>query len=178
MTSSNAKRYVYVVVIVSSDHNAKAAVIAGPNEYKGKSLSRVLEQGWTPVRETPMGGNGDFCCSLVVLEGTTIVGDLPTESISAPIESAPKPAPAAAKKPAPAPAPAPKPAAAAAPAKKPAPAPAPVAMEDTDLGIELADEPPPASPAPKAGKEKEKEKETAKKASESDVSFDFLENLE
>jgi len=61
------KNYIYLVVIVGSDHNAKTAVIAGDKELKGLSLSKVLALGWVPIRETPMGG-GESACSLVVLE--------------------------------------------------------------------------------------------------------------
>ncbi len=62
------KEHIYVVVIVSPDNNAKTAVVAGDRSLKGLSLSRVLDQGWSPVRETPMGGSGENFCSLVLLE--------------------------------------------------------------------------------------------------------------
>jgi len=61
------KKYLYCLVVVTSDKTT-TAVIAGDARSKGLSLSKVLEQGWIPVRESPMGGAGQRPCSLVLLE--------------------------------------------------------------------------------------------------------------
>lgn len=157
------KQYIYVLVVVSSDHNARSVVIAGENEFKGLSLSKVLAYGWVPVRETPMGGSGNSYCSLVLLEREGGASPAPSASErSAEMKVAPAKKPAAPKAEA-------KPKAAPAPAA----APAPVAMSE-DEGLDMLADEPPTSPPPK----KEKEKEGAKPASDSDVSFDFLESLE
>ncbi len=61
------KEYLYAVVIVRPDTKAVTAVVAGDRAYKGLSLSKVLEAGFLPVRETPMGG-GQTTSSLILLE--------------------------------------------------------------------------------------------------------------
>jgi hypothetical protein len=61
------KEFLYAVVIVRPDTKAVTAVVAGDRAYKGLSLSKVLEAGFLPVRETPMGGSASSV-SLVLLE--------------------------------------------------------------------------------------------------------------
>lgn len=147
------KRYIYCVVIVSSDHNAKTAVIAGSNRLKGMSLSKVLERGWLPVRETPMGGTGERLCSLILLEKDGVEASEPVE------HEQPKAQPA-------------KKAKAAVPAEPAAPAadaaeaaPAAAVAEPVDI------------PDPDASSEGE-ESSSEKVASDSDISFDFLDNID
>lgn len=150
------KNYIYVVVIVGEDHNAKTAVIAGEKELKGLSLSKVLAMGWTPVRETAMGG-GSVAHSLLVLENE----GSGTNSVAAP-------AAAASSMPAPLPATFAAPAAAAAPKAAPVKA-AVVETKKPSLTPKAAVAAPAAAPAAAAGEEK-----AAKKPSDSDISFDFL----
>lgn len=151
------KRYIYCVVIIGSDHNAKTAVIAGDKEMKGLSLSKVLAMGWTPIRETPMSGGNASSCSLVLLEGDDEAYSKATSAGKsagkAAVKASPKKAPVA---PAAAPAPA-APTAAAAPAPAAAPASAPAAAPAT------------APAASGDGAEKN--------PSDSDISFDFLNEI-
>lgn len=148
------KNYIYVVVIVGEDHNAKTAVIAGEKELKGLSLSKVLAMGWTPVRETAMGG-GSVAHSLLVLEHD-----------GSGLNSAAAAAPAAASAPAPA---MPTPAApVAAVAPKAAPVKAAVVDSPKKPGLTPKAAAPAAAPAAAAAEDK------PKKPSDSDISFDFL----
>jgi|GEM_PF-4612815 len=148
------KNYIYVVVIVGEDHNAKTAVIAGEKELKGLSLSKVLAMGWTPVRETAMGG-GSVAHSLLVLEhdgsGMNSAAALPAAA-SAPAPMA-MPTPVA-------------PVAAVAP--KAAPVKAAVVEPPKKPGLTPKAAAPAAAPAAAAGEDK------PKKPSDSDISFDFL----
>lgn len=119
------KKYVYAIVIVSADQQANSVVIAGGRSVKGLSLSKVLDRGWTPIRETPMGGGPESFCSLVLLEKD---GDEePTEVTEV------------AEEPAPAPPPAPKKAAAPKPKEKPAAPKEEAKPSDSDISFEFLD---------------------------------------
>ena len=117
------KKYVYAIVIVSADQQANSVVIAGGRSVKGLSLSKVLDRGWTPIRETPMGGGPESFCSLVLLEKDG--DDEPTEVTEVAEEPAPPPAP---KK-----APAPK------PKEKPAEPKQEAKPSDSDISFEFLD---------------------------------------
>jgi hypothetical protein len=170
------KNYIYVVVIVGEDHNAKTAVIAGDKELKGLSLSKVLAMGYTPLRESAMSG-GAVAHSLILLErdgngaapaerpaaaerpsAEKAASPLPMPTISAALTGGAAPAPKAAVKAAVVTEPkkatvAAKAAPVAAPAEKaaaPAAAPAAAAAEGGDK----------------------------KKVSDSDISFDFLNDVD
>jgi|EndMetStandDraft_7_1072992.scaffolds.fasta_scaffold871877_1 hypothetical protein len=160
------KNYIYVVVIVGEDHNAKTAVIAGEKELKGLSLSKVLAMGWTPVRETAMGG-GAVAHSLLVLEhdGSGM------NSVAA---SAGAAAAAAAAVPAPAPSSSP---AAAAPSASPIPKAAPVkaaVVESKKPGLTPKAAPAAAAAAAAPAAAGAAGEDKPKKPSDSDISFDFL----
>ncbi len=149
------KNYIYVVVIVGEDHNAKTAVIAGEKELKGLSLSKVLAMGWTPVRETAMGG-GTVAHSLLVLEHD-----------GSGLNSSAASVPAAASAPAPVAMPTPA-APVAAVAPKAAPVKAAVVDSPKKPGLTPKAAAPAAAPSAAAGEDK------PKKPSDSDISFDFL----
>jgi hypothetical protein len=157
------KNYIYVVVIVGEDHNAKTAVIAGEKELKGLSLSKVLAMGWTPVRETAMGG-GSVAHSLLVLENEG-------SGVNSTAASA------GAAMPAPMAAPSPLPATFAAPAAAAAPKATPVkaaVVEPKKPGLTPKAAAPAAAAAAPAAAAAAGGEEKPKKPSDSDISFDFL----
>jgi hypothetical protein len=48
---------------------AKSTGTSGDADWEERNLADLLREGWRPVRETPMGsGNGDYFCSLLLLE--------------------------------------------------------------------------------------------------------------
>jgi hypothetical protein len=54
----------YLYIIVRSD----GSTLALDEVHKGKDLAFLLQQGWQPLRETPMGGSEEnHACSLVLL---------------------------------------------------------------------------------------------------------------
>lgn len=184
------KEFLYAVVIVRPDTKAVTAVVAGDRAYKGLSLSKVLEAGFLPVRETPMGGSASSV-SLVLLErdGAT-PHKSPSATAAAMVERA-KSTPAAA-----APAAA---AAAATMAPTPAPAPEPEAEVQFDMIDEPALEEAPAADADDSFELNDPEldelpdgleavddepvasgddEEKGKSGEASDINFDFLSGLD
>ena len=54
----------YLYVIVRSDGNT----LPLDEAHKGRDLALLLQQGWQPLRETPMGGSdGEHAWSLLLL---------------------------------------------------------------------------------------------------------------
>lgn len=54
----------YLYVLVRSD----GSTLPLDEGHKGTDLARLLQQGWQPLRESPMGGSADACAwSLVLL---------------------------------------------------------------------------------------------------------------
>jgi hypothetical protein len=47
---------------------AKGTEAVGERDWNEDNLSRLLQAGWRPVRETPMSDTGGYACSLIVLE--------------------------------------------------------------------------------------------------------------
>ena len=67
------KQYCYVLV-VSNGFSCWTRLLArggepiGERNWDEDNLNRLLQEGWRPVRETPMGDNSSYAYSLVLLE--------------------------------------------------------------------------------------------------------------
>jgi hypothetical protein len=67
-------QYCYVIVLTDGDScwtRALAKATSYPDEevsWEEDNLSRLMRDGWRPVRETPMGGDAGYLGSLLVLE--------------------------------------------------------------------------------------------------------------
>jgi hypothetical protein len=67
------KQYCYVVVLSNGMSCwtrvlAKGGETVSERDWDENNLSRLLQAGWRPVRETPMYGNQAYAFSLIVLE--------------------------------------------------------------------------------------------------------------
>jgi hypothetical protein len=67
------KQYCYVVVMTNGFSCwtrvvARGTEAMGQRDWEENNLGRLLQEGWRPVRETPMSDTGSYACSLIVLE--------------------------------------------------------------------------------------------------------------